>query len=172
MKRTIIIFVVLVSLLVGCIIGKQFCYVDHEHLVLNPATEYAAVFSNKTENNKFADKLVSHMDVQYGFWNTRWSKSVKCTFTYPDLYSYWYENADSLNMIEPEELKTALADACETQDSVSVTVTLPAEYSNGYLLMEPECFAYQNAKTCGLLGVMAEEYSESIRQTIEEVFAS
>ena len=172
MKRFMKFLLVLV-LLAGC------AYVAYRKLNISDARivvdidkeyeEYLNLIYNEEPEVSFADQIGDHTTIDYPIIKTRFHDKLSCKVTYPDLKSYWLENQEELLWFTEEELVDALLAACETAEKKTITIDFPAEYDNGFLLLDSDCFEYQDAVSGGLLGLAAERYSEILDEMYTEV---
>lgn len=173
MKKKVIAIIVIFVILIG---GGYFAYtkiiVPEEKIVVDMDKEYREymqlVYGEEYEMT-FADQIKAYVIINYPFLMTRFSDELECEVTYPDLKSYFLENQTNLLEMNEEELKSNLLQACEKVEKKSVTITFPAEYDDGFLLLDSDCFEYQNALSGGLQELAAERFSELLDEMYVEV---
>lgn len=156
--------------------GGYFAYneilVSDEKIVVNidkEYEEYMILIYDEQPEETLVDQIGEYATIDFPFFVTRFSDELKCEVTYPDLKSYCLDNQEELLELNEEELCSRLLKACENADKKTVTITFPATYDNGFLLLDSDCFEYQDAVTGGLLGLAAERYSELLDEMYAEV---
>lgn len=166
------------ALLMLAIVIGTFCFaygkifVSEKRIVINldkEYEEYIELIYDEQPEETLVDKIEAYVTVDYPFFVTRFSDELKCEVTYPDLKSYWIENQEELLELTEKQLKSRLIEACENVNKKTVTITFPAKYDNGFLLLDSDCFEYQDAVSGGLLGFAAERYSELLDEMYAEV---
>lgn len=131
--------------------------------------EYMILIYDEQPEETLVDQIGEYVTVDFPFFVTRFSDELKCKVTYPDLQSYWIENQEELLELNEEELCSRLLKACKTVDKKTVTITFPATYDNGFLLLDSDCFEYQNALSGGLQELAVERFSELLDEMYAEV---
>lgn len=163
-------------LLVIAIGGIYFAYnkikISDEKIVVNLDKEYQEyiqlVYDEQPEET-LIDQIGAYVTVDFPFFVTRFNDELKCKVTYPDLKNYWLDKQNELLELNEDELHSRLLKACETAEKKTVSISFPAEYDNGFLLLDSDCFEYQDAMSGGLLGLAAERYSDLLDEMYAEV---
>lgn len=172
-KKAAIVFILIFVILFG---GLYFSYtkiiIPKDRIVVDinkEYEEYIELINGEQAEQTITDHISSYVTIDFPFLVTRYNDQLKCKVTYPDLQSYWVENQEELLKLDEEQLKSKLIEACENVNKKTVTITFPAKYDNGFLLLDSDCFEYQDAVSGGLLELAAERYSELLDEMYAEV---
>lgn len=172
MKKLMIILLV-TAMVSGFLFGAYKLYIIPEEKIVididKEYEEYLAIINGEQIEESFSDRMEEYVTIEYPFFSTRFSDELECEVTYPDLKSYWLENQDELVKLDQESLSERLLMACETCSRKTASLTFPAEYDNGFLLLDSDSFEYQNCITGGMLELAAELYSEAVNEILAEV---
>lgn len=172
MKKKIIALIVFAITCIGGYFAYTKIIISDKKVVVDmdeEYKEYLQIMYAKEKKESFSDKISEYVEIDFPFIMTRFSKELKCKVTYPDLKSYFIENQEELLKLTEEEFQSKLLEECKNGKKKSITITFPATYDNGFLLLDTDCFEYQDAKSGGLLGFASERYEEILDEMYTEV---
>ncbi len=170
MKKLIIALLIIIPVLTGLFFAYKAVKVPEENIVVDTKREYAEYINmiKGVDPDEDVSPIYDYTDVKIKGFPTSFSKSVKCEVTAPDLSAYWKENREALIKLDDEELHNTIVAALETMDRKTTEIRLEAEYENGYLLLESDCFEYYNAISGGLYTLLQDEYNAALDELLKE----
>lgn len=171
MKKVIFSLIIIIVLAFGGFFTWKYIIVPKDHVVVDinkEYEEYQQILYDEESKLTFIDQIGEYVTVELPIIRTRYSNELECEITYPDLQNYWIENQDDLIEMNDEELQNCLLSICESGEKKTITLTFPAIYDDGYLLLDSSCFEYQDAMSGGLYSVVRDCYIEMIEDALSE----
>lgn len=189
MKKKILIIgiiIAIIAVIAGLFAFRAWYYVGEEEIVLitdtkneiNDEYDEIDVFMNElygqTENSEeteydFQKIVMEKSIVTFNGNPTINDTSVKCTVEYYDVYQYVMDNEETLFSLDTDDLYATLVSALESGKIKKNTVELElsAEYKDGKLIVNNDCYEYSNAITGGSHQLFSELYSRALQEYLK-----